>query len=81
MIVDCDVCPVRGLECGSCPVAILLDPRMVLDADERRAVDELSAQGLIEAPHLAIVTAPAARSASPRESAGHSSGPGLRAVG
>lgn len=57
VVIDCDVCSVRGSGCGDCMVTVLLGgpPEGVrLDDDERRALDVLAAAGLI--PPLRMVT-------------------------
>lgn len=48
-LVDCDRCPVRGIGCGDCVVAVLLGPPSDLDLapDERRALDVLAQGGLV----------------------------------
>lgn len=56
--VDCDACTMRGIGCGDCVITVLLGgpPYGVeLDADERRAIDVLSAAGLV--PPLRMVEA------------------------
>lgn len=56
MLIDCDSCAVRGDACGDCVVTVLLGapPEGVrLDAAEERAIDVLSASGLV--PPLRLV--------------------------
>ncbi|MBA2445501.1 MAG: hypothetical protein H0V49_09240 [Nocardioidaceae bacterium] len=56
--VDCDVCTMRGIGCGDCVITVLLGGPpfgVELDADERRAIDVLSAAGLV--PPLRMVEA------------------------
>lgn len=59
MLVDCDTCSGRNLQCDGCSIAALLDPTAGLDADERSALALLREQGLIGAPHLAVLSVPA----------------------
>jgi hypothetical protein len=50
LVIDCDSCTARGAGCGDCFVTVLLGgpPEGVsLNDEERRAVDVLSAAGLI----------------------------------
>lgn len=56
VVIDCDSCSVRGHGCGDCMVTVLLGgppAGVVLDDDERRAIEVLSAAGLI--PPLRMV--------------------------
>ena len=56
MLIDCDSCVVRGLACGDCVVTVLLGAPpagVVLDDDERRALEVLAGSGLVP-PRLAI---------------------------
>lgn len=56
MLIDCDSCEVRGLACGDCVVTALLGAPpegVVLDDDERRALDVLAGSGLV--PPLRLV--------------------------
>ncbi len=56
MLIDCDVCTVRGIGCGDCVVTVLLGgpPAGVsLNDEERRAVEVLAAAGLV--PPLRLV--------------------------
>jgi hypothetical protein len=58
VVIDCDSCEVRGLACGDCVVTVLLGapPQgVVLDADERRALEVLAGSGLV--PPLRLVQA------------------------
>ncbi len=57
MLIDCDSCEVRGLACGDCVVTALLGAPpegVVLDDDERRALDVLAGSGLV--PPLRLVS-------------------------
>jgi hypothetical protein len=55
MIIDCDSCAVRGLECGDCVVTVLLRGSADdLDAREREAIAVLSQAGLL--PPLRLVS-------------------------
>ncbi len=50
MLVDCDTCQARDVACGDCVITVLLGapPEGVrLDAAEQRAIDVLSAGGLV----------------------------------
>ncbi len=50
VLIDCDRCSLRGAGCGDCVVTFLLGsppPGVVLDDDERRALDVLADAGLI----------------------------------
>ncbi len=63
MLIDCDSCEVRGLACGDCVVTVLLaapPEGVVLDAEERRALDVLAGSGLV--PPLRLVQGPRAES-------------------
>jgi hypothetical protein len=56
MIVDCDLCAVRGEACGDCVITVLLGapPGGVrLDVTERLAIDALANAGLV--PRLRLV--------------------------
>ena len=56
VVIDCDSCEVRGLACGDCVVTVLLGAPpegVVLDAEERRALDVLAGSGLV--PPLRLV--------------------------
>ncbi len=57
--IDCDSCVVRGLSCHDCVVTVLLGPPpeladLIIDDDERRALDVLAESGLV--PPLRLVT-------------------------
>lgn len=61
--IDCDSCVMRPLACHDCVVTVLLGPPpelidLVIDDDERRALDVLAEGGLV--PPLRLVTAVAA---------------------
>jgi hypothetical protein len=56
MLIDCDSCAMRDLECGDCVVTVLLAPRdatVDLDSAERLALDALAGGGLL--PPLRLV--------------------------
>jgi hypothetical protein len=56
LVIDCDVCSMRGLGCGDCMVTVLLGGPpfgVSLDDTERRAIDALASAGLI--PPLRMV--------------------------
>jgi hypothetical protein len=56
LVIDCDVCSMRGLGCGDCMVTVLLGGPpygVALDEAEQRAIDALAAAGLI--PPLRMV--------------------------
>jgi hypothetical protein len=56
VLIDCDSCEVRGLACGDCVVTVLLGAPpegVVLDDEERRAIDVLARSGLV--PPLRLV--------------------------
>lgn len=56
VVIDCDSCSVRGHGCGDCMVTVLLGgppAGVALDDEERRAIEVLSAAGLI--PPLRMV--------------------------
>lgn len=56
VVIDCDVCSMRGLGCGDCMVTVLLGGPpygVALDDAERRAIDALADAGLI--PPLRMV--------------------------
>lgn len=58
LLVDCDRCSGRGIECGDCVVTVLLGgppEGVALDEDEQRALDVLAAAGLV--PPLRMVEA------------------------
>ncbi len=54
VLIDCDRCSLRGPGCGDCVVTFLLGnppPGVVLDNDERRALEVLVNAGLIPSLH------------------------------
>jgi len=54
MIIDCDSCAVRGLECGDCVVTVLLRGSADdLDTREREAIAVLAQAGML--PPLRLV--------------------------
>ena len=59
--IDCESCPGRGRACDGCVVAVMLDPRPTLDDDMAAAITALHEGGLIDPPHLALVTPPPPR--------------------
>jgi hypothetical protein len=63
VLIDCDSCEVRGLACGDCVVTALLGSPpegVLLDEEERRALEVLAGSGLV--PPLRLVPSdPAAR--------------------
>lgn len=71
MIIDCDTCEVRNKACGECIVSFMnvplresmapYDPHreVVMDADQRAAVDALIAGGLVPPLRLVQSSAPA----------------------
>ena len=63
MLIDCDSCEVRGLACGDCVVTVLLGAPpegVVLDDEERRALDVLAGSGLVPPLRLVTIEAPPA---------------------
>lgn len=63
MIIDCDICRVRGPGCADCVVTVLLGtPTLPLELDEseRDAVGALAASGLVPPLRLVAVPRPAA---------------------
>lgn len=60
MIIDCQTCPVRGLQCDDCMVPALLAPldaRLPLDQAERAAVTRFVEAGLVSAAAAASMHA------------------------
>jgi hypothetical protein len=58
LLIECDTCVGRGVACGDCVVSVLLGeppPGVTLNDEERRAVEVLSAAGLV--PPLRMVHA------------------------
>lgn len=56
MILDCDTCAVRDVQCGDCVVPVLLGGppgRRDVDESERRALQVLADSGLV--PRLRLV--------------------------
>jgi hypothetical protein len=63
MLIDCDVCSVRGKACRDCVVTVILNnsPGAVeLDEAERHAVGSLAAVGLV--PPLRLLPGPTGES-------------------
>lgn len=59
MLIDCDVCAVRGRGCGDCVVSVLLGAPptgLELDDTERRALEVLADGGLV--PRLRLTPRP-----------------------
>jgi hypothetical protein len=57
MLIDCEKCEVRNLECGQCVVAVLLgdvEVRPGIGPDERRALQVLADGGLV--PQILHIT-------------------------
>jgi hypothetical protein len=90
MIVDCDLCAVRGAACGDCVITVLLGespgarPATVrLDDTERRALDALAGAGMV--PRLRLIpVAPQGSSRTRRNIArrpGHSAKRSTREAG
>ena len=74
MIIDCDSCAVRGLECGDCVVTVLLRGSADdLDNRERAAIAVLAEAGML--PPLRLVAgdgdADPRRAPRPAGSPGH----------
>ncbi len=58
MLIDCDACVMRGPGCDDCVVSVLLGARddgLVIDDDEKAALDALAQSGLV--PPLRLVHA------------------------
>jgi hypothetical protein len=58
LLIDCDACAVRGPGCDDCVVTVLLgapDHALMIDDDERAALDVLARSGLV--PPLRLVHA------------------------
>ena len=55
MLIDCDDCAVRDLQCGDCVMTVLLGNPGVYEADlnEVQALEALADSGLV--PHLRLV--------------------------
>lgn len=55
VLIDCDACAVRDLQCGDCVMTVLLRSPGVyqVDRDEAEALDALAQSGLI--PRLRLV--------------------------
>lgn len=56
LLIDCDMCSVRGIGCGDCVVTVVLGGPplgVTLNDEERHAVDVLAAAGLV--PPLRLV--------------------------
>lgn len=53
--IDCDSCVIRGVACQDCVVSVLLgaSPTVELDLFEKRAIDVLTAAGIV--PRLRVV--------------------------
>ena len=71
MLIDCDSCAVRDLQCGDCVVTVLLgSPPGVVEVDEgeRQALDVLADSGLV--PRLRLVPTGLPDAVRPRPVAG-----------
>ncbi|HZO67076.1 MAG: hypothetical protein ACRDP9_12690 [Kribbellaceae bacterium] len=58
MLIDCDACVMRGPGCRDCVVTVVLDASgndLVIDDEERAALDALAQSGLV--PPLRLVHA------------------------
>lgn len=55
MVIDCDMCAIRGVGCSDCVISVLLDapPQVELAEPELRAIDALAGAGLL--PRLRLV--------------------------
>ena len=69
MLIDCDDCAVRDLQCGDCVMTVLLGASGFgttsaheVDAGEARALDALAASGLVPRLRLVPLGAPQLRS-------------------
>ena len=72
MLIDCDGCAVRDLQCGDCVVTVLLGspPGAVeVDDSERAALDVLADSGLVPRLRLVPATVPAHLTAQRAEAA------------
>ncbi len=61
MLIDCDTCAVRDINCGDCVVAVLLGPRtgsIELDSAEQDALGALATGGLLPPLRLVPTTPP-----------------------
>ena len=59
VLIDCDSCAVRGIECPDCVITALLGepPRdVILDPEERRAIAVLADSGLVPPLRLTLRT-------------------------
>ena len=57
MLIDCDTCAVRGINCGDCVISVLLGPpaaQTELDDVEFAAIGTLASAGLV--PPLRLVS-------------------------
>jgi hypothetical protein len=61
MLIDCDTCAVRDLQCGDCVMTVLLGHPGVYDVSpgERAALDALADGGLVPRLRLVPFGAPA----------------------
>ena len=62
MLIDCNTCVARGRACPDCVVTMFLDgPRAAveLDAEEQRAIEQLSDAGLVPPLRLVPLVRPA----------------------
>ena len=61
MLIDCDTCAVRDLQCGDCVMTVLIGHPGVYDVSEgeRAALDALADGGLVPRLQLVPVRRPA----------------------
>lgn len=70
MLIDCDVCEVRGPACSDCVVSVLLgvpDGGAELDPAEQVAIGTLAEAGLVPPLRLVVQDGPAAGEAETRQ--------------
>lgn len=58
ILVDCDSCAVRGRGCADCVVTVLMGgpPEVLVDPEERRAIEVLAASGLVPPLRMVVAT-------------------------
>lgn len=85
MLLDCDRCAVRHLQCGDCVVSVLLgEPPGGYEVDDaqRRALDVLADSGLVPRLRLVPTGLPAGLPTGPHDPAvGDGPPPGAREAG
>jgi hypothetical protein len=66
VLIDCDVCAVRDLQCGDCVMTVLLGAPGVYEVDpgEAHALDVLAQGGLVPRLRLVPLGPPGAGSAA-----------------